>query len=171
VLDRVCREAQQLPDGLPIAINISATEFASGDFYETVRAALLTSGLPGNRLEIEITESAILNDTANTAKTIAQLRALGIRMALDDFGAGYSALVNLKRYAFDKIKIDQYFLRNSGSNAVDIAILKAMIGLGNEIGVPVVVEGVETAEHHQLLKQLNCPLAQGYLFGRPEFLL
>jgi diguanylate cyclase (GGDEF)-like protein/PAS domain S-box-containing protein len=171
VLDRVCREAQLIPGDVPIAINISATEFASGDFYETVRAALLTSGLPGNRLEIEITESAILNDTANTAKTIAQLRALGIRMALDDFGAGYSALVNLKRYAFDKIKIDQYFLRNSGSNAVDIAILKAMIGLGNEIGVPVVVEGVETAEHHQLLKQLNCPLAQGYLFGRPEFLL
>jgi diguanylate cyclase (GGDEF)-like protein/PAS domain S-box-containing protein len=170
VLDRVCREALRMPSPLPIAVNISATEFASGDFYQTVRGALIASGLPGNRLEIEITESAVLNDTANTLKIMTQLRALGIRLALDDFGAGYSALINLKKYAFDKIKIDQYFLRNSASNSVDIAILKAMIGLGNEIGVPVVVEGVETEEHHQLLKGLNCPLAQGYLFGRPGFL-
>jgi diguanylate cyclase (GGDEF)-like protein/PAS domain S-box-containing protein len=170
VLDKVCNQAVLMPENLPIAVNISATEFASGDFYQTVRGALMSSGLPGNRLEIEITESAVLNDSANTVRIMAQLRALGIRLALDDFGAGYSALINLKKYAFDKIKIDQYFLRNSASNSVDIAILKAMIGLGNEIGVPVVVEGVETAEHHQLLKQLHCPLAQGYLFGRPGFL-
>ncbi len=168
VLEKVCGEVARMPGNIPIAINISATEFASGDFYQTVRAALLSSGLPGDRLEIEITESAVLNDSLNTAKTMAQLRSLGIRLALDDFGAGYSALINLKKYAFDKIKIDQYFLRNSAFNATDIAILRAMIGLGNEIGVPVVVEGVETQEHHELLVQLDCPLAQGFLYGRPQ---
>jgi diguanylate cyclase (GGDEF)-like protein/PAS domain S-box-containing protein len=170
VIEQVCHEAAQLPDNMPVAINISATEFASEDFFHTVRAALNASGLPAHRLEIEVTESAVLNDDASTSRTMAQLRALGIRLALDDFGAGYSALINLKKYAFDKIKIDQFFLRNSAANAVDIAILKAMIGLGNEIGVPVVVEGVETVEHHQLLKSLNCPYAQGYLFGKPAFL-
>jgi diguanylate cyclase (GGDEF)-like protein/PAS domain S-box-containing protein len=170
MIEKVCHEAAQLPDDMPVAINISAIEFASGDFFQTVRSALKTSGLPANRLEIEVTESAVLNDDVSTSRIMEQLRSLGIRLALDDFGAGYSALINLKKYPFDKIKIDQFFLRNSAANSVDIAILKAMIGLGNEIGVPVVVEGVETAEHHQLLKSLNCPYAQGYLYGKPSFL-
>jgi diguanylate cyclase (GGDEF)-like protein/PAS domain S-box-containing protein len=168
VIEEACRTARRDPAGLSVAVNVSPNEISSGNFLELLRDALSNTGCPPSRLEIEITEGVILSEDQQTMKTLEAIREMGLRIALDDFGAGYSSLVYLQRFRFDKIKIDQYFLRNARADKVDIAILRSVINLGKDIGTDIVVEGVETEKERDLLAELGCVYAQGYHFGRPE---
>jgi diguanylate cyclase (GGDEF)-like protein/PAS domain S-box-containing protein len=167
VLDRVCNEISRLDDGLPVSVNISPSEFVSDTFYSRLVSVLRASGLAPSRLEIEITEGVILSDNPHVRDVLERIRALGVKVVLDDFGSGYSSLIYLQKFNFDKIKIDQYFLRNRNSSGIDKAILKAIIGLGKDIGCEIVVEGVETEAERDMLCALGCAYGQGYFFGRP----
>ena len=132
-----------------------------------VISALASSGLPPHRLELEITESVLLQDSESTLTTLHQLRALGVRIAMDDFGTGYSSLSYLRSFPFDKIKIDQSFVRDMSGKEDSIAIVRAVAGLGKNLGMATTAEGVETQEQLRYLRQEGCTEVQGYLFSRP----
>jgi diguanylate cyclase len=125
-------------------------------------------GLEPQRLELEITEGVLIKDSEQTLKTLLRLKELGVRIAMDDFGTGYSSLGYLQRFPFDKIKIDQSFIRALGSDADSLAIVRAVIGLGRSLRMPVVAEGVETEEQLALLRREKCDGIQGYLIGKPK---
>jgi EAL domain-containing protein (putative c-di-GMP-specific phosphodiesterase class I) len=129
---------------------------------------LAQSGLPANRLELEITEAVLLADTKSTLKTLHRLRNSGVRIAMDDFGTGYSSLSYLRSFPFDKIKIDQSFLHDHASNAGSRAIIRAVVGLGSSLGMTTACEGVETQEELDYLKREGCTEAQGYFFSKPK---
>jgi diguanylate cyclase (GGDEF)-like protein/PAS domain S-box-containing protein len=167
VIREACKEAASWPDGLGIAINLSPVQFRSPGLLPSVIQALATSGLDPKRLELEITESVMMTDDRNTGLTLRGLRRLGVRVALDDFGIGHSSLSYLHRFRFDKIKIDRSFVSSIGSDPVNGAIVRAVIRLGEELGIAIVAEGVETDEQADALRAENCHLFQGYLFGRP----
>ena len=133
-----------------------------------VRAALAASGLPPARLELEITESVLLENDRATLDTLRELRALGVRIAMDDFGTGYSSLGYLQRFPFDKIKIDRMFVREMAQDANCMAIVRAVVSLGATLGVTITAEGVETPEQLALLRDIGCEEAQGFLLGRPR---
>ena len=135
---------------------------------QVVIGALAQSGISPRRLELEITESVLLVDNATTLETLHQLRNLGVRISMDDFGTGYSSLSYLRSFPFDKIKIDQSFIRNLASNAESQAIVRAVAGLGNSLGMKTTGEGVETQEECDYLKRQGCTEAQGYFFGKPR---
>ena len=128
---------------------------------------LLETGLSPRRLEIEITETALVRDFDRALATLRQVKALGVRIAMDDFGTGYSSLSNLRAFPFDKIKIDGSFIKSVNSNAQAATIVRAVLGLGRGLGLPVLAEGVETDAELQFLQQERCDEAQGYLLGRP----
>jgi len=128
---------------------------------------LAETGLPPNRLELEITEGLLLQDTAATLATIGRLRALGVGVALDDFGSGYSSLSYLRRFPFSKLKIDRSFVAEMTADAGTAAIVQAVMALGRSLAMRVVAEGVETEEQLALLRAMNCDEVQGYLLGRP----
>ena len=130
-------------------------------------AALDASGLPPLRLELEITESALLADSESTLATLNHLRALGVRIAMDDFGTGYSSLSYLRSFPFDKIKIDRSFIKDLGEKSDCAAIVKAVAGLGAALGMTTTAEGVETVEQLRQIRELGCTEVQGYYFGRP----
>jgi EAL domain-containing protein (putative c-di-GMP-specific phosphodiesterase class I) len=134
---------------------------------KTVVAALEATGLTPSRLELEITESVLLADSESTIATLDQLRALGVRIALDDFGTGYSSLSYLRSFPFDKIKIDRSFVKDFGKKNDCSAIVRAVAGLGAELGMTTTAEGVETAEQLRQIRSLGCTEVQGYYFGRP----
>jgi diguanylate cyclase (GGDEF)-like protein len=167
ILARVCHEAATWASHLSVAINISAVQIHSPNLVRSVHEALLRSGLSPSRLEIEITETALIRDPGRALATLSQLKALGIRIAMDDFGTGYSSLSNLRSFPFDKIKIDGSFIRSVDSNEQAAAIVRSVIGLGRGLGLPVLAEGVETAAELEFLIAENCQEAQGYLLGRP----
>jgi diguanylate cyclase (GGDEF)-like protein/PAS domain S-box-containing protein len=167
VIREACLEAAGWPDGLGIAVNISPVQFRSPGLLPSVIQALAFSGLDPKRLEIEITETVMMADDRNTLLTLRGLRRLGVRVALDDFGVGHSSLSYLHRFRFDKIKIDRSFVSSIGSDPVNGAIVRAVLRLGQELGIAIVAEGVETSEQADALRTENCPLFQGYLFGRP----
>jgi EAL domain-containing protein (putative c-di-GMP-specific phosphodiesterase class I) len=132
-----------------------------------VHGVLLETGLAANRLEFEITEGVLISDFSRAISILRRLKTLGVRIAMDDFGTGYSSLSYLQAFPFDKIKIDQGFIANLDHNPQSAAIIRAVIGLGHGLRLPVVAEGVETKEQLAFLRQEDCNEVQGYLFGRP----
>jgi diguanylate cyclase (GGDEF)-like protein len=168
VLRMACFEAENWPVDIGIAVNLSPVQFKSGDLVATVQAALLASGLRPERLELEITESVLLDETVGTLTILHQLHAMGVTIALDDFGTGYSSLSYLRSFPFDKIKIDQSFVRDLMTNKESMSIIRAVIGLGNSLGIKTTAEGVETPEQLKRLREEGCTEVQGYLFSRPR---
>ena len=167
ILREACREAASWAKPLRIAINISPVQFRHGDLPAFVQEVLLETGLAANRLEIEITEGVLIGDFSRGIAILRRLKALGVRIAMDDFGTGYSSLSYLQAFPFDKIKIDQAFVANLERNPQSAAIIRAVIGLGRGLNVPVIAEGVETKEQLVFLKAEKCNEIQGYLIGRP----
>ncbi|MCJ2072857.1 EAL domain-containing protein [Methylobacterium sp. J-030] len=168
VLHEACRTAALWPQPLAIAVNVSAVQLHNPHFVQFVHGALFESGLAPERLEIEITETALIRDPARALLTLRQLKALGVRIAMDDFGTGYSSLSNLRSFPFDRIKIDSSFIKAVHSNPQGAAIVRSVLGLGRGLGLAVVAEGVETDEELSFLAAEHCTIAQGYLLGRPS---
>ncbi len=168
VLRSACFEAENWPVNISVAVNLSPVQFEKGDIVATVRAALAASGLRPHRLELEITESVLLRETTGTLTALHQLRALGIAVALDDFGTGYSSLSYLRRFPFDKIKIDQSFVRDLVTNKESMSIIRAVTGLGHSLNIKTTAEGVESLDQVTMLREHGCTEAQGYLFSRPK---
>jgi EAL domain-containing protein (putative c-di-GMP-specific phosphodiesterase class I) len=167
VLNRSCADAAQWPEHVRIAVNLSPVQLRQDDLVQTVAAALANSGLDPRRLELEITESALIEDNERIASLLKRLRDLGIRLILDDFGTGYSSLSYLRRFPFDKIKIDQSFVREMTTHPNCAAIVSAVVGLADELGMTCTAEGVETSDQLALVREVGCREAQGYLLGRP----
>ncbi len=168
VLRTAASEAARWKSPLSIAVNVSAVQVHSPSFAQTVHEVLISTGLSPLRLEVEITETALIRDMMRAVTTLRQIRALGVRIAMDDFGTGYSSLANLRAFPFSKIKVDQSFIRSVDNNHQSAAIVRAVLGLGSGLNVPVVAEGVERAEELAFLKGEICQTAQGYLLSRPE---
>jgi diguanylate cyclase (GGDEF)-like protein/PAS domain S-box-containing protein len=152
---------------LSMAVNISSIQFRRGDVEETVRRALDASGAPPSALELELTESILIDGAEQVLATIRRLQALGVRLAIDDFGTGYSSLAYLKRFAVDKLKIDQSFVRDIVTDQDDAAIVRAVIQMARSLNLHVLAEGVETEAVADELRAMRCDLVQGYHFGRP----
>jgi diguanylate cyclase (GGDEF)-like protein len=167
VLRTACFEAGNWPADIKVAVNLSPVQFRKSGLVATVQAALSASGLRPDRLELEITESVFLRDTTDTLAALHQLRAMGIGMALDDFGTGYSSLSYLRSFPFNKIKIDQSFVRDLMTNRESMSIVGAVIGLGQSLDILTIAEGVETPEQLERLRAEGCTEVQGYLFSRP----
>ena len=167
VLAQACRDAADWPDHVRVAVNISATQFKGRPLDLDVIAALGNSGLPASRLELEITETVLLENTEATLAMLGKLRELGIAIAIDDFGTGYSSLSYLSSFPFDKIKIDRSFTSGSAQNANATAVVRAVIGLGASLGISTLAEGVETQEQSEWLTSEGCEELQGFWFSRP----
>jgi len=168
VLRRACAEAAGWPDAIVVAVNLSPVQFKNPNLPAMVMSALQASGLPANRLELEITESVLLQNSEATLETLHELRAQGVRISLDDFGTGYSSLSYLRSFPFDKIKIDRSFVQELASREDSMAIVRAVAGLGRSLGIVTTAEGVESAEQLDLLRREGCNQAQGYLFSPPR---
>jgi diguanylate cyclase (GGDEF)-like protein/PAS domain S-box-containing protein len=166
VLVEACAKAAQWPDHINVAVNLSPVQFKSTNLVATVVDALAKSGLAAQRLELEITESVLLQDSGATLATLHQLRELGVFISMDDFGTGYSSLSYLRKFPFDKIKIDQSFIRDLADSGDSLAIVRAVTGLGSSLGISTVAEGVETAEQLKRLKGEGCTAAQGFYFAK-----
>jgi diguanylate cyclase (GGDEF)-like protein/PAS domain S-box-containing protein len=167
VLREACREAASWPHPLTIAVNISPAQFRQGDLPRLVHTVLLETGLAPARLELEITEGVLIDDFSRAVSILARLKSLGVRIALDDFGTGYSSLSYLHSFSFDKIKIDRAFIGDLEYSRHSMAIVRAVIGLGHSLDVPILAEGVETDAQHASLVREGCDEVQGYLTGRP----
>ena len=168
VLREACREAAAWPRPLQIAVNLSPVQFRHGDLPALVHAILLETGLAPARLELEITEGVLIDDAARALNILRRLKLLGVRIAMDDFGTGYSSLSYLQSFPFDKIKIDRAFIANLDKNPQSAAIIRAVVGLGRGLNLPVVAEGVETREQLAFLAREACDQVQGYLIGHPR---
>jgi len=168
VLRTACAEAVAWPGGCSVAVNVSPVQFKSADFIGIVVDALQTSGLPASRLELEITELVLMQDSELTLALLHRLKKLGIRIAMDDFGTGYSSLGYLRSFPFDKIKIDQSFIRDLSNNKDSLAILCSVVGLGRTLGIVTTAEGVEAQNQLDVLRAEGCTEAQGFLFSHPR---
>lgn len=168
VLREACREAASWAKPLRIAVNLSPKQFLQGDLPSVVHAALFETGLAPDRLELEITEGVLIGDYNRALSILRRLKGLGVHIAMDDFGTGYSSLSYLQSFPFDKIKIDQAFVSNVKHNCQSAAIIRAVIGLGRGLDLPVMAEGVETSEQLDFLTREACDEVQGYLIGRPR---
>jgi len=142
-------------------------QFRRGNLIETVASALRESGIAPHLLELELTESILLQDVEHTLTTVRQLKALGVRLSIDDFGTGYSSLSYLKRFTVDKLKIDQSFVRDISTDPDDAAIVRAIIQLANSLRLGTIAEGVETTEQLEFLQREGCQEIQGYFFSHP----
>lgn len=167
VLREACAIAAGWPAHLSLSVNVSPVQFQIPNLVEMVQSVLDEVGLPASRLELEITESAMLKDRAAVLRTLYRFKALGIRVVMDDFGTGYSSLSNLQSFPFDKIKIDRSFVAAMEDDAAARSIIRAIVGIGRSLDLPVVAEGVETQAQHLMVAEEGCPQAQGYYFGRP----
>lgn len=165
VLRQACLDAARWPDDIRVAVNLSPLQFRVGNLMATVMDALKQSGLPPRRLELEITETLLLEKSSQVIATLHALRALGVRISMDDFGTGYSSLSYLRSFPFDKIKIDQSFVRGLCDNRDSQAIVRAIISLGMGLGVTITAEGVETEAELSWLRAEGCHEAQGFLFS------
>lgn len=168
VLRRACLDAAAMPMPVKVAVNISAVQFAGDDLPALVERALAESGLPAERLELEITESVLLQDSDHVLETLHRLRAVGVGIALDDFGTKYSSLGYLRSFPFDKIKIDQSFVRDMGTRGDCQAIVQSVAHLAARLGMTATAEGVEDAAHLEQVRAAGCTEAQGWFFGRPQ---
>lgn len=167
VLRNACAEAARWPDHVRLAVNLSPAQFRDRGLVATVVSALAASGLPAHRLELEITESVLLQDSAANMTMLHDLKALGVRISMDDFGTGYSSLSYLRSFPFDKIKIDQTFVRDILHDSDALAIIKAVLDLGASMGVVTTAEGVETQAQLDALRGQGCAEIQGYFISRP----
>jgi EAL domain-containing protein (putative c-di-GMP-specific phosphodiesterase class I) len=167
VLHRACREAVSWANGARVAVNLSPLQFRDPDLLALIDTVLSETGLPPQRLELEITESVFLEAADKTIACLHALRLRGIHIALDDFGTGYSSLSYLRSFPFDKVKIDQSFIRDLSMNDDAIAIVQAIVGMASSLGMCTTGEGVETTAQAELLQSTGCSQVQGYLFGRP----
>ena len=152
---------------LTVAVNVSAVQIHNANFAHVVHEILFETGLRPARLELEITETALIRDFNRALSMLRQIKALGIRIAMDDFGTGYSSLSTLRAFPFDRIKIDGSFIKSVNSNGQAATIVRAVLGLGRGLGLPVLAEGVETDAELQFLQDELCDEVQGYLLGRP----
>jgi predicted signal transduction protein with EAL and GGDEF domain len=171
VLREGCRQAKAWQkSGLPplqIAINISAVELRSKEFVQGVRTTLKETGLNPRYLELELTETFLMQDSKSTATVLEALKSMGVQLALDDFGTGYSSLSYMRRFPIDTLKIDQSFVRNLATDADDASIVSAVINMGSSLHMRVVAEGVETREQLAMLREQHCPEGQGFYFSHP----
>jgi diguanylate cyclase (GGDEF)-like protein len=167
VLREACKEAASWPTHISVAVNLSPVQFRSPDLFATILRALAYSGLPAERLELEITESVLLLENAATMAMLHDLRDLGIRISMDDFGTGYSSLGYLRTFPFDKIKIDRSFVNELSIDQDCSTIIKAVANIGRGFGIDTIAEGVETIAQFDQVKAVGCTQVQGYLFGRP----
>ncbi|KAA3447383.1 hypothetical protein C7I87_27780 [Mesorhizobium sp. SARCC-RB16n] len=161
-----CRAASRWPDQIKVAVNLSAVQIRP-TLPLTIASALSYSGLSAGRLELEVTESVLLQDTEANLEILHQLRRLGVRIAMDDFGTGFSSLSYLSRFPFDKIKLDRSFIIQPAGRREPEAIVEAMAGLGRNLGMTITAEGVETATQLAMVREKGCHEAQGYVFSAP----
>ena len=168
VLEQACADAATWPGELKVAINLSPLQFQTRSLVKDVDQALAKSGLSAKRLELEITESILIHDGETVLTTLHALRQRGIRIAMDDFGTGYSSLSYLRRFPFDKIKIDQSFIRGIVDQEECRTIVRAVIGLGRSLHIAVNAEGVETEDQLLALRAEGCAEIQGYFFSKPR---
>jgi diguanylate cyclase (GGDEF)-like protein/PAS domain S-box-containing protein len=168
ILREACREAASWPSPKQIAVNLSPVQFIHGDLVGLVHSILLETGLNPGRLELEITEGVLIEDFERSLALLRRLKALGVRIAMDDFGSGYSSLSYFQAFPFDKIKIDREFIMYLGRNPQSAAIVRAVIGLGHGLNVSIVAEGVETQEQLGFLADEGCDAVQGFFIGKPE---
>ena len=167
ILREACREAASWPVPLQLAVNLSPAQFMRGDVVSLVHSILLETGLAPDRLELEITEGVLIEDFDRGLALLRRLKALGVRISMDDFGSGYSSLSYLQAFPFDKIKVDRAFVMNLGRNPQSAAIVRAVIDLGHGLGMSIVAEGVETQEQLGFLSEEGCDAVQGYFIGKP----
>jgi EAL domain-containing protein (putative c-di-GMP-specific phosphodiesterase class I) len=167
-LRTACAEAAQWPQNVSVAVNLSPIQFKDHSLPAIVRSVLSDTGLAAKRLELEITEGVFLSNDDHVHEMIASLKAIGLKLALDDFGTGYSSLSYLQRVPFDKIKIDQSFVRGaSDPDSRNAALIRAMVALASDLKMQTTAEGVETEDELVLIRELGCSLVQGYIFGKP----
>ncbi len=163
-----CKAAATWPKQIQLAVNVSAIQLRQTNILSSVVNALAASALQPDRLEIEITETAVLDESEQIISNLTALRELGVRIALDDFGTGYSSLTYLRRLSPDSIKIDGLFVREIGINADSASIVKSLIALSHDLGIRVVGEGIEAAEQLHFLRSHNCEEGQGFLLCAPK---
>ena len=168
VLREACAEAARWNPPLRLSVNLSPAQFTQGDLAGTVEAILAETGLDPVRLEVEVTEGLLIEDAEGAIAVLERLKALGVQISMDDFGTGYSSLSYFRMFPFDKVKIDQSFIRDMVDNAQARAIVRSVIGLGRGLGMPVVAEGVERADQLEALRAEGCDQVQGYLISRPN---
>ena len=166
VLRRACRDGRRWPS-LRIAINVSPVQFRQRNFVKKVKEIIETSGIEPSRIDLEMTEGVLIQDAEQAETVIMSLRALGVRMGLDDFGSGYSSMIYLRRFAFDKIKIDRAFLETMEMSGEGAIILESIVSLGHALGLTVTAEGVEHKEQVEFLRRLGCDEMQGFYFAPP----
>jgi predicted signal transduction protein with EAL and GGDEF domain len=167
ILRKACSEAVNWPAHLKIAVNLSPAQFKQSELLEIMRSTLSDTGLEPHRLEIEITETVLIEKNAENLAILHDLKGLGLSIVLDDFGIGYSSMRYLQMFPFDKIKIDRSFIQSMTTHADSAAIVCAIAGLGQNLDIETTAEGVETEEQFRFLRTAGCQLAQGYLFSRP----
>jgi EAL domain-containing protein (putative c-di-GMP-specific phosphodiesterase class I) len=170
VLGAACRQVQAWREAghdLRVSVNLSARQFLQPDLVDMVQAALLNTGLPAERLELEITESALMLNVAKAVRIMTRLTDLGVKLALDDFGTGYSSLMYLKNFPISALKVDQQFVRGVPDDPDDSAIVATIVGMARSLKLAVVAEGVETPAQLGFLRGLGCQYMQGYHFSRP----
>ena len=168
VLNAACNEAVDWPDHIKVAVNLSPAQLNSRNLVNMVTAALKESGMPPGRLQLEITETVLLQNTFSTLATLHELRRMGVQIALDDFGTGYSSLSYLRSFPFDKIKIDRSFIQDLSNGSEPLAIVNAVAGLAKCLNMTSTAEGVETPQQMQTLQAIGCTEMQGYLFSHPR---
>jgi diguanylate cyclase (GGDEF)-like protein/PAS domain S-box-containing protein len=168
MLEQAISDAMQWRSPLYVAVNLSPLQVQDGGIVDTVRALLARTGLDPSRLELEITEGLLIHDIDKALETLNALKRLGVRIVMDDFGTGYSSLSYFRMFPFDKVKIDQSFVRDMGTNRHSLAVVQAVIGLSRGLGLHIVAEGVETEQQLEALRKEGCDLVQGYLLGRPQ---
>jgi predicted signal transduction protein with EAL and GGDEF domain len=168
VLRKACIDAAAWPPDVKVAVNLSPIQVTNQNIVPVVISALAAAGLPAERLEIEITESVLMHNTAATMATLHKLRELGVNISMDDFGTGYSSLSYLRKFPFDKIKIDRSFISGLPDDAEAIAIVRAVAGLAASLDMTATAEGVETAAQLDMVRALGCVEMQGYLFSPPR---
>ncbi len=166
VMRHACRDAKRWPE-LKVAVNVSPVQFRQKDFVASVEKILAEAGIEPHRMELELTEGVIISDADLAERSMIDLRALGVTMALDDFGSGYSSLIYLRRFAFDKIKIDRSFLESMEMTGESAIIVQSIVALGRSLGLTVTAEGIETVEQARFLEKLGCDELQGFLFSEP----
>ncbi|RWC90555.1 MAG: bifunctional diguanylate cyclase/phosphodiesterase [Mesorhizobium sp.] len=167
VLRKACSDARHLPDDCFVAVNISPVQFMTKDFVGLVRDTMRTTGIKPSRLELEVTETAMMQDRDRAAAILKELAEMGISVAVDDFGTGYSNLSYLIDFSFGKLKIDRSFISRIDTDASSGAVVSTIVGLSRALGVSIIAEGVETESQATLLRAAGCEVVQGYLFGRP----
>lgn len=167
VLRQACAEAAKWPANVKVAVNLSPVQFKKENLPQIVFAALVSAGLPAERLELEITESILLEESKTNLATLRRLHTFGVSISMDDFGTGYSSLAYLRSFHFDRIKIDRSFVSELGDNAECLAIVRTIAKLAADLGIPTIAEGVETEAQRELLRKEGCTEMQGYLFSKP----